>query len=122
MELVAGLSWRYNPRRIAYAEGRFGYDLENFQEPGRLQAGIEHAGARLFWQNRAAWYAAADLQHFEERDRRPLATRQVGFVAPTGRGTSRHCLAVEAGTGPSVLGELVFDDETWVGIGWYFDL
>jgi hypothetical protein len=120
-ELVAGLNWSPTPRWTVYTEGGFGYGLEDFQEQGRLQLGIEHAGTRRFWDNRASGYAAVDMQLFEEQDWHPLATVQIGFVAPTGRGTSRYRLAVEAGTGQSVLGEFSFEDETWVGIGWYFD-
>lgn len=120
-ELVAGLSWRFDPHWTAYAEGGLGYGLEPFQEPGRLQAGIEHSGRRRFWKGRASWYAAADLQLFQERDWHPLATVQLGFEAPTGRGTSRYRLALEAGTGPSTLGEFSFEDETWIGVGWHFD-
>jgi hypothetical protein len=120
-ELVAGVSWQLDPRWRLYAEGGYGYGLEPGFEPGRLQAGIEHAGARRFWKERATWFAAADAQLFEDRDWRPMVTVQVGFVAPTGRGTNRYRLALEAGTGRSVLGEFSFEDETWVGVGWYFD-
>jgi hypothetical protein len=120
-ELVAGVSWRPAPGWRIYAEGGVAHDLKDFQEPGRLQTGAEFLGARRFWKNRMSWYAALDLQAFQEDDWNPRSTLQLGYLLPTGRGTERYRFAVELVHGRSVMGEFAFRDETSVGVGWYFD-
>jgi Protein of unknown function (DUF1207) len=120
-ELVAGVSWRPAPKWRIYAEGGFGYGLDEFQDPGRLQAGAEIFGARRFWKERMSWYAAVDLQSYQENDWSVRSAIQLGFMLPTGRGTSRYRLALELIHGRSVMGEFAFRDETSVGVGWYFD-
>jgi hypothetical protein len=120
-ELVVGVSVRPAPRWRLYAEGGLGYGLEDFQEPGRLQAGVERLGARRFWNGRMSWYAAADLQPFQENDWKLRSALQLGFVLPTGRGTGRHRFALELVSGRSVMGEFASHDETSIGVGWFFD-
>ncbi len=120
-ELIAGASWRPGSRWRIYAEGGFGFGLEEFQDPGRLQGGAEFFGARRFWKERMSWYAALDLQSFQENDWKIRSAIQMGFILPTGRGTSRYRFAVEVVHGRSVMGEFAFRDETSIGIGWYFD-
>ena len=120
-ELVAGVSWRPGSEWRIYAEGGLGYDLDDFEDPGRLQTGAEFFGARKFWKERMSWYAALDLQSFQENGWRVRSAIQLGFLLPTGRGTSRYRFAVELVHGRSVMGEFAFRDETSVGVGWYFD-
>jgi hypothetical protein len=48
-------------------------------------------------------------------------TAQVGFVLPTGRGTSRYRFALEIVHGRSILGEFTMHSETTAGVGWYLD-
>ncbi len=120
-ELVIGVSLRPTALWRLYAEGGLGYGLEEFQEPGRLQAGAERLGARRFWDGRLSWYAAVDLQSFQENEWKPRSALQAGFLLPTGRGTGRYRLAFELVHGPSVMGEFASHDETSIGVGWYFD-
>ena len=120
-EITAGVSWRFTPRWQVYGDGGYSYTLEEFQESWRLQAGVQYFGKRNFWNERMTWYAALDLQSFQENEWRVRYTSQLGLILPTGRGTSRYRIAVEAGTGRSVMGEFFFRDETYVGVGWYFD-
>ena len=120
-ELVAGVSWRPARKWRIYAEGGFGYGLDEFEDPGRLQGGAEFFGARRFWKERMSWYAALDLQSFQENAWSVRSTLQLGFILPTGRGTGRYRFAVELVHGRSVMGEFAFRDETSVGVGWYFD-
>ena len=120
-EVVAGVNWRLTPKWQVYAEGGVGFDLDDFQDPGRVQAGIEYYGSRTFWKQRMTWYAALDLQSFQELDWNTMSTAQLGFLLPTGRGTSRFRLAIEVGTGRSALGEFSFHDGTYFGVGWYYD-
>jgi hypothetical protein len=120
-ELVVGVSVGPAPRWKLYAEGGLGYGLEDFQKPGRVQVGVEVLGARRFWDGRVSWYAAADLQSFQESDWQLRSALQLGLLLPTGRGTGRYRLALELVHGRSVMGEFAFHDETSIGVGWYFD-
>jgi hypothetical protein len=120
-EITAGFSRRLASRWQVYADGGYSYILEEFQEAWRLEAGVQYFGARRFWNERMSWYGALDLQSFEENAWQVRYTAQLGLILPTGRGTSRYRIAAEAGTGRSVMGEFFFRDETYVGIGWYFD-
>jgi len=120
-ELVLGASWRPTDGWRVYLEAGFSYDPKPFQEPGRIEAGGEWFGRRRLWGERASWFAALDVQLFQETGWRAGTTVQVGLLMPTGRGTSRYRFALELTHGRSVLGEFVFDDETSIGIGWYFD-
>lgn len=119
-EATFGASWRFAPRWRAYGEGGWAFGLEPFQEPLRLQAGLEWRGERRFW-GESGWYAAVDVTAYEENDFDPRTTVQVGIIVPTDRGTNRYRFALEVTDGRSVLGEFPFDEETAVGVGWYFD-
>lgn len=119
-EATFGASWRFAPRWQAYGEGGWAFGLEPFQEPLRLQAGLEWRGERRFW-GASTWYAALDVTAYQENDLDPRSTFQVGIVVPTDRGTNRYRFALEVTDGRSVLGEFPFDEETAVGVGWYFD-
>ena len=120
-EIVAGVNHRLTPKWQVYAEGGYGFALDDFQDPGRVQAGIEYFGTRTFWKQRMTWYAALDLQSFQELGWHTMSTAQLGFLLPTGRGTGRFRLAIEVGTGRSALGGFYFHDETYVSFGGYYD-
>lgn len=120
-EVVAGVSWRATPRWRVYLEGGCQYGTKEFQKPLRAQAGVELQGARLSQEGSASWYAALDLRAYQENDWRPRVTGQVGLIFPTGRGTSRYRAALEVSHGRSVLGEFFRSEETYAGVGWYFD-
>ena len=120
-EVVLGVSWRASARWRFYVEGGWQYETEEFQEPFRVQAGAEYQGARLWQRARGNWYAALDVRAYQENDWHPRATGQLGVAIPTGRGGSRYRLALEIATGRSVLGEFYATEETYAGLGWYFD-
>lgn len=120
-ELVLGASWAPNRHWRTYLEVGWGYELDEFEEPLRLQLGVEHVGQRSLWKGRILWYAALDTTLYEENDRQARTSAQLGLIFPTGRGTSRYRLALELVSGRSVLGEFSMHDETYVGLGWYFD-
>lgn len=121
-EWIAGGSWRLNQAWRLYTEVGWDPAPRPFQRSWRAQLGGEWVGEQRWWNGWLRPYAAADLQLWEERDWQPGGTLQLGVILPTGRGTSRFRLALEAGTGRSALGEFSFDDETWIALGWYFDL
>lgn len=120
-EVIAGASWNFTPQWRVYTEGGYGYNLENFQDPWRLQAGVEYLSERRFWKGRILWYAALDLRAYEENNWNVRSTAQLGFILPTGRGTSRYRLAIEFCDGRSALSEYYFRKERYLGVGWYFD-
>jgi hypothetical protein len=120
-EAVAGVSWQAAPRWRLYGEAAWGYllRLEERQQPGRLQAGVERSvpAARG---GRWGWYAAADLQAFEERDWRLDAALEVGLTVPAGDRRWR----VGAGwyDGRLPIGEFFEDDESYLLLGLWLDL
>jgi hypothetical protein len=120
-ELILGVSWAASGRWRLYAETGYGYGLEEFQAPLRAQAGIERMGRRTFFAQRLSWYAALDLRAYEEADWRPRTTAQIGLILPFSRGSGRYRFAVEYASGRSVLGEFFRHDESYMGVGWYFD-
>lgn len=120
-EWVAGSCWTPSSRWRAYVEVGWGFDLEEFQEPLRLQVGVEASGRRRFWNDRASWYAAADVGAYEEWDWDARLTMQAGIAIRTGRGSQRYRLAIEYANGRSALGEFTPHEESTLGLGWFFD-
>ncbi len=121
-ELVLGVSWQAAPRWRVYGEAGYDPDPKEFQSPFRGQAGVEYSGTRRWYRGRLSWYAALDIRAFEENDWEPRTTAQIGFILPFSRGTGRYRFALEYCDGRSVLGEFFSHDESYVGVGWYFDL
>jgi len=120
-EIVLGVSWRASVRWRLYFEGGSDFGTKDFQEPLRFQAGVEFQGRQLWQRARGSWYAALDLRAYQENDWQPRVTGQVGVAIPTRRASSRYRLALEIATGRSVLGEFYAAEETYAGLGWYFD-
>lgn len=120
-EWVAGASWGPGERWRAYAELGWASSVDGDQEPLRIQLGSEAFGSKRFWNERASWYAAADVTTYEERDFDTRLTIQAGIVIRTGREDQRYRLALEYVTGRSVLGEFTMHEESTLGLGWYFD-
>jgi hypothetical protein len=118
---VAGVSVELGKRWRCYAEAGYDSGVDQPQEPLRLQLGFEHEGKRRLMEGRLGWYAAMDINLYQELDWQPNTTVQIGVAYPTGRGTSRYRVALEIASGRSVLGELSTYDETFVALGWYFD-
>jgi hypothetical protein len=119
-EFVVGTSWIVKAQWRVYAEGGYGFNLEDFQEPLRLQGGIEFTGQRRYWKGRAQLYAAVDLGAYEETSWELRSTVQAGFMIPTEQG-HRYRLALEFCNGRSTLGEFGHRNESYIGLGWYFD-
>jgi hypothetical protein len=120
-EIALGASWRAAARWRLYAEGGCSYGTKPFQERLRAQTGVEYSGALLPHATHVSWYGAVDLRAYQENDWRPRVTGQLGLLIPTPRGAGRYRLALELASGRSVLGEFYQAEETYVGIGWYFD-
>lgn len=120
-ELVAGVSWEPARHWRLYGEGgrAYGIRTEELQEPGRLQAGIEYQELSA-WGGRWGWYAAIDLQAFEERDWTIDPTVQVGLTAPAGERRWRVGVGYHDGRVP--IGEFFQIDERFVVLGLWLDL
>jgi hypothetical protein len=121
-ELALGTTWAPSPHWQTYLEVGWGYGLDEFQDPLRIQLGFVYFGRSRLWKGRIPWYAALDTTVYQENDRQVRASAQLGLIFPTGRGTSRYRLALEMVTGRSILGEFSMHDESYLGLGWYFDL
>ena len=120
-EVVLGTTWAPSPRWRTYLEVGWAFAVEEFEEPLRIQFGVEHVGRSRLWNGRIPWYAALDATVYEENDGQARVSAQIGLVFPTGRGTSRYRFALEMVTGRSILGEFSMRDESYLGLGWYFD-
>ncbi len=120
-EIVVGASWLASSQWRVYAEGGYGFSLDDFQAPLRLQAGVEFTGQRRFWNGQFRWYGALDLGVYEESNWGVRTTTQLGIVLPTGRSSHRYRLALEYSDGRSTLGEFFHHEESYLGLGWYFD-
>jgi len=120
-EIVLGASWAPSDLWRAYLETGWGFNRIESEKPLRLQVGVEHIGRERLWRGDIPWYAALDLTAYKEDDVRLRSCAQLGLMFPTGRGTNRYRAALELGSGRSALGEFSMHDETYIGLGWYFD-
>lgn len=120
-ELVAGISWLPHHQWRLYSEAAYEYDPTSPGKDERIQYGIEYFGLKPLWLNRLRWYAAADFNLFSERNWAPASTVQLGVIMPTGHGSSRYRIALELYDGRSQLGEFSEFDETYIGLGLYYD-
>ena len=94
-------------------------DVNNdFQQPGRAQAGLELV--RPLGPGRWQWYAAGDLTAFEEHDGDPGLALAAGWRIPTGDRAWR--LGIGVYDGPVPIGELTTDSEREVFAGVWLDL
>ena len=80
-EIAVAAVRRLGPRSRAYGEIGGAYVTRaEIQDPWRLQAGIEHEGARRFLWNEFTWYAAGDFQSMQERGWRIDPAIEAGLV------------------------------------------
>jgi hypothetical protein len=120
-EIVVGASWAPSGLWRAYMEAGWAYHLIESEEPVRVQVGVEHIGREGLFRGDFPWYAALDTTIYKESDLRVRASAQLGLIFPTDRGTNRYRAALELVSGRSVLGEFSLHDESYIGLGWYFD-
>ena len=119
-EAVLGVAWSFDPRWTMYGELGWGNGHSGTFTP-RIQAGLQYIGERRHWKGRASWFTALDIRSYEESDWRARATAQAGFLIPVGNRAAAHRFALECGTGRSVMGQFNTLDESWIGIGWFYD-
>ncbi len=122
-EARAAASWRFARRWRTYAEAAYAYQRRAFDDlikPLRAQWGLELEEPGRLWNGAAGWYAAGDLQAWEERAWRLDAALQAGLMFVTGTRTWRIGLDFHDGRVP--LGEFFQDTESVVSLGLWSEL
>lgn len=121
-ETQLAVSWRPDERWRLYGEVARAHELRNesLQQPGRLQAGVEHVSPARYWRGRLGWYAAANLTAWEERDWEVDTTVQAGLRLENEPREWR--LGLEYHDGRSWIGEFFQDDERYLSFGLWLDL
>ena len=119
-EGLLGVTWRFNPRWRTYGEIGYGNGLSG-EPPWRIQSGLEFVSEQRYWKGRASRYAAIDIRTYQEIDWSTRVTAQAGIIIPVGNRGSAYRFAIEFGTGRSVMGQFLRENETWLGVGWYYD-
>ena len=123
-EYVLGLSLAGQKYWRIYGEGGYAYDQRNelLQKHWRLQSGLEFVDPKRFWKKRFGWYAAVDLNWYEESDWSTDVTAQAGLIVTREKLFRNFRLGVEYRNGRSILGEFFFRDETYVSLGLWCDI
>lgn len=121
-ELVVGATWSAHQQWRYYAEAAWAYEAAGPEKDERVQFGIEYFSLRKTLYSLASWYAAADFNFFHERNWSPATTVQIGLIIPTTHADSRYRVATEVYHGRSQMGELSFHDETYIGLGLFYDI
>ena len=119
-ELALGVSWSFRPGWTTYAELGVGNGIAG-SITSRLEAGLQFISKQKYWKGLASRYAAVDIRTYEETDWSTRFTAQVGYWIPVGTRSSVHRFALEFGTGRSVMGQFLWEKETYLSIGWYYD-
>lgn len=112
-DLTGRLGW--------YAEGGWGILLNNddLQEHGRLQTGLEFRDTLPDWFRGLGWYAALDLESFQENDWNLDTTLESGFTLTRGEGTWR--LGFEYHSGRVPIGEFFLAEEDYISFGLWME-
>ena len=119
-EAIVGIAWTIQPGVTAYSELGWGNGLSGGMT-FRLEAGTQWVSTQKYWKGRASRFAAVDVRTYEETDWSARLTIQAGYWVPVGDRSSVHRFAIECGTGRSVMGQFLWDKETWFSVGWYYD-
>jgi len=119
-EGILGVSWRFRPRWDFYGELGYGNGIAG-SVTATVETGLQYVSPQKYWKGRASWFTAVDIRTYEETDWSTRFTAQIGCLIPIGERSMQYRFAVEFGTGRSVMGQFHWEDETWLGVGWYVD-
>jgi hypothetical protein len=119
-EAIVGVSWKVRPYVTTYAELGVGNGIAG-SITSRVQAGVQFVSEPRYWKGRASRFAAFDLRTYEETDWSTRVTAQIGFAVPVGDRGANHRVALEWATGRSVMGQFLWEKETYFSVGWYYD-
>ncbi len=121
-ELLLGISLLLTKKWRLYGEGGWGFDLGNtyLMEPWRLKGGVEFISEETVWKDRASWYAAIDIQSWEEGDWDFDVSSQIGMeINSAGR---RARLGFEYYEGRVPIGEFFQYYENYISFGFWVDI
>jgi len=119
-EAVIGVAWTFQPKVTFYSELGWGNGLRGSMT-FRLESGLQWVSDRKYWKGRASRFAAIDIRTYEETDWSTRMTVQAGYWIPAGDRSSVYRVAFEYGTGRSVMGQFLWEYETYFALGWYYD-
>ena len=121
-EIAVGVSWFPSDRWRVYAEGGRAFSMGNqqLQEPWRRQLGAEYESAPKLWRGRASWYAAVDVQAYQERGWRNDVSLQSGLVVHSAGRAWRIGVSWYDGRPP--IGEFFQYNERYVTAGLWIDI
>lgn len=120
-EIIVGTAWIPDKIWRAYSEAGWSGNLKGDEDHLRFQFGIEYYSPTKFQLTNQDWYVAFDANLFEERHWSPATTLQLGLIQPSVKPGERFRFVAELYNGRSVLGEFSFEDETYLGLGFYYD-
>lgn len=120
-EIIVGAAWIPDNTWRAYSEVGWSDSLKGSEDHLRLQIGIEYYSPTKFQLTGQDWYFAFDTNLFEERHWSPATSLQLGLIQPAVKLGERFRFVAELYNGRSVLGEFSFEDETYLGFGFYYD-
>ena len=121
-ELFIGLSRLLTNHWRVYGEGGWGFHVGNtdLMKPWRLKGGVEYVGDKTAWKNRGSWYAAIDIQSWQESDWDFDVSTQVGMeINSAGR---RARLGLEYYEGRVPIGEFFQYYENYISFGVWVDI
>jgi hypothetical protein len=119
-EALIGVAWKFRPHVTFYSELGWGNGLRGGMT-FRLESGVQYISDQDYWKGRASHFAAVDFRSYEETNWSARLTVQAGYWIPVGNRSSVHRVAFEYGTGRSVMGQFLWEKETWFALGWYYD-
>ncbi len=122
-EVLLGVSHALGTHWRIYGEVGWGFDLRNqaLQEPWRGQYGLEYESPIVMGET-WNWYAALDVNHYEENDWNGAFTIQTGLHLSAEEVGRSYRFGVEYYDGRSRMGEFSFEDERQIGVGFWLDL
>jgi len=121
-EYLAGMQFNLTPRGQIYVEAGYAFnvDIKPLQQHKRLQAGLQYQQEGFSISPRAGWFAAFDVNAYEERNWRPNRALSVGYSWRSAPHLWR--LGLDYYSGQSQLGEFFQHDEKYGGISLQLDI
>ena len=119
-EAVFGVAWMVQPKVTLYSELGWGNGIRGSMT-FRFESGLQFVSEQKYWKGRASHFAAIDVRTYEETNWSARMTVQAGYWIPTGSRGAAHRIALEYGTGRSVMGQFLWQKETYFALGWYYD-
>ena len=123
-EIAGGLSYHFKDKYRIYGEAAYAHHAGNneFQEPWRVQGGVEYETADRLWGGPLGFFAALDLTAYEESDWDLDITAHIGLTAPFEYAFRTARLGLVYRKGRSLIGEFFMHREEWLGLRCTMDL